>query len=99
MAEESRGSVVNMLLILTLFLIILLGYIQNVVTEDFPFEEPDGNVPIDQVELFPKTPGMADQEKYFLDVSNQFITANSETEKIIIFNEKLELIMCQKYAP
>ena len=59
------GSVVNILLILTLFLTILLGYIQNA-TDEFKLDETQDD--FEDYEYSEEQPEEKSQGKYFFDV-------------------------------
>ena len=59
------GSVVNILLILTLFLTILLGYIQNA-TDEFKLDETQDD--FEDYEYSEEPPEEKSQGKYFFDV-------------------------------
>ena len=85
MGEENRANVINVLLILTLFLIILLGYIQNVTTEDQMMEEDD-QLPVQLEILTKQNPTLADQERYFLDVSGQVFSCLSLNKLPFLLN-------------
>ena len=66
MTNPSEGSVVNILLILTLFLTILLGYIQNA-TDEFQMDENQED--FDEYEFKEEETEEKSEEKYFFDVS------------------------------
>jgi hypothetical protein len=68
MAEE-KSNIVNLLLILTVFLVVLLGYIQNATTEELAFDEDPNDEVVLDISNVRKPPTATDQAKYFLDVS------------------------------
>ena len=68
---DQKGPLLNIVLILILFVVVLLGYLQNSTAELSNSEGEDHSEEINRIEeYFHQNPLQGDNEKYFLDVSN-----------------------------
>ena len=69
-STDQKGPLLNVVLILILFVVILLGYLQNSTAELTTSEAEDHSEEINRIEeYFHQNPLQGDNEKYFLDVS------------------------------
>ena len=70
-SSEKKAPIINVILILILFIIVLLGYLQNLTVEFPATEAEDHSEEISRIEEhFHRNPLQTENEKYFLDVSD-----------------------------
>ena len=96
LVAESRGNIINVLLILTLFLLILLGYIQNATNGEIQTEEED-ETPVElDIHQIVEIPTVADQEKYFLDVRIKKIISPTRSVRLFISLDASKIFLSKR---